>query len=62
MPGSPTWINACGFSGHGVMQAPMAGKVTAEEIIDGRATSVDVDSLRIDRLAGARLAATSLIF
>jgi sarcosine oxidase subunit beta len=62
MPGSPTWINACGFSGHGVMQAPMAGKVTAEEIIDGRAASVDIDPLRIGRLAEAGLAATSLIF
>jgi sarcosine oxidase subunit beta len=62
MPGSPTWINACGFSGHGVMQAPMAGKVTAEEIVDGRAASVDIDPLRIDRLANAGLAATSLVF
>lgn len=62
MPEAPKWINACGFSGHGVMQAPMVGRVTAEEVIDGRASSVDIDSLRIDRLAGAALAQTSLVF
>ncbi|MFK4548049.1 sarcosine oxidase subunit beta [Streptomyces tendae] len=62
MPEAPTWINACGFSGHGVMQAPMVGKVTAEEIVDGRALSVDIDPLRLDRLTGAALAETSLVF
>ncbi|CAM3939997.1 FAD-binding oxidoreductase [Kibdelosporangium persicum] len=62
MPGTPTWVNACGFSGHGVMQAPMVGKVTAEEIVGGRAVSVDIDPLRIDRLGNAGLAATSLVF
>lgn len=62
MPESPTWINACGFSGHGVMQAPMVGQVTAEEVLDGRAAAVDIDPLRIDRLAGAGLAETSLVF
>jgi hypothetical protein len=35
--------------------------VTAEEVVDGHATSVDVDPLRIERLE-AGLVATSLVF
>ena len=52
LPEEPEWVNACGFSGHGVMQGPMAGLLTAEEVLDGRAHTVDIDVLRIDRLRG----------
>jgi sarcosine oxidase, subunit beta len=51
MPGEPGWYNACGFSGHGVMQAPATGLVVAEEIVDGTAHSIDITPLRIERLA-----------
>jgi sarcosine oxidase, subunit beta len=38
---------ACaGFSGHGLMHGPAAGLVLAEEILDGRATTIDIDGLR----------------
>jgi len=50
-PGEPEWVNACGFSGHGVQQAPAVGKVIAEEIVDGRAHSINIDRLRGDRFA-----------
>ena len=50
LPTSVNWINAAGFSGHGVQQAPMIGRLIAEEIILGKAVSVNIDSLRIDRL------------
>ncbi|WP_064745156.1 NAD(P)/FAD-dependent oxidoreductase [Pseudonocardia acaciae] len=50
MPGAEGWFNACGFSGHGVMQAPMAGLLVAEEVVDGRAHTIDIDTLRIERL------------
>ncbi|MBI4503203.1 MAG: FAD-binding oxidoreductase [Gemmatimonadetes bacterium] len=41
---------ACtGFSGHGFMQGPASGLVIAEEIVDGRAHTIDIDPLRWDR-------------
>lgn len=49
-PSVENWINAAGFSGHGVQQAPMVGRLIAEEIILGKALSVNIDPLRIDRL------------
>jgi sarcosine oxidase, subunit beta len=49
MPGVPGWVNACGFSGHGVMQAPAIGALMAEEIVEGRARTIDIDPLRLDR-------------
>ncbi|HZR39308.1 MAG TPA: FAD-binding oxidoreductase [Ktedonobacteraceae bacterium] len=51
MPGVDNWVNAAGFSGHGVQQAPAIGKVIAEEILDGRAHSIVIDPLRIERFA-----------
>ncbi len=41
---------ACaGFSGHGLMHGPAAGLLMAEEILDGRAETIDIDSLRWSR-------------
>lgn len=51
MPDLPNWINAAGFSGHGVMHAPATGLLIAEEVLDGRAHSFDIDELRIERFA-----------
>lgn len=50
-PAAPTWINACGFSGHGLMQAPVIGRLVAEQICQGDITSFDVEGLRLDRFA-----------
>lgn len=48
------YLDASGFSGHGVMHAPATGLLIAEEILDGRAHSIDIDPLRIGRFrAGA---------
>lgn len=44
-----------GFSGHGFMHGPVAGLLMAEEIIDGRAHTVDIDSFRIERFASGNL-------
>ncbi|HEU5266929.1 MAG TPA: FAD-dependent oxidoreductase [Jatrophihabitans sp.] len=52
-PSTPTWINACGFSGHGLMQAPEIGRLVAEQITTGEITSVDATALRLDRFAAA---------
>lgn len=52
-PAAPTWVNACGFSGHGLMQAPEIGRLVAEQVATGAITSVDVAALRLERFAGA---------
>lgn len=51
-PRHSTWIHACGFSGHGVMQAPEVGRIVAECISSGAIQSVDDDTLSIERFAG----------
>ena len=50
LPSVENWINAAGFSGHGVQQAPMVGRLIAEEVTLGKAQSVNIDPLRIDSL------------
>ena len=40
---------ANGFSGHGFQHAPVIGKLLAELIVDGRARTVDISSLGLDR-------------
>jgi sarcosine oxidase, subunit beta len=52
-PAAPTWINACGFSGHGLMQAPEIGRLVAEQVTAGAITSIDTSALRLDRFAAA---------
>lgn len=62
-PGAPTWINACGFSGHGLMQAPVIGQLVAEQVDHGAVSSFDLTGLRLDRFAStAHLSRTGLVF
>jgi sarcosine oxidase subunit beta len=42
-------ILANGFSGHGFQHSPAVGKVIAELIVDGEATTIDISSLSIER-------------
>jgi sarcosine oxidase subunit beta len=51
-PGADGWIDACGFSGHGVQQAAAVGRIVAQEAC-GEAPFVDVDALRITRFTAA---------
>ena len=44
-----------GFSGHGFMHGPISGKLMAEIILDGQASSVDVSRLDLARFAEGRL-------
>ncbi len=44
-------VLACGDSGHGFMHAPAIGLLVSEEILDGRATSLDLAPLRLARFA-----------
>jgi sarcosine oxidase subunit beta len=48
-PDLPNYVDANGFSGHGVMHAPATGVLIAEEILDGRAHTINIDELRITR-------------
>ena len=43
-----------GFSGHGFMHAPICGRLMAEEILGGRAATLNIDPLRYDRFVGMR--------
>ena len=49
----PGFYVCAGFSGHGFMHGPICGKLLAEEIIHGRATTLDVAALRLDRFVAA---------
>jgi sarcosine oxidase subunit beta len=60
---APTWVNACGFSGHGMMQAPEIGRLAAEQITAGAIESIDVTPLRIERFTtAANTRAVELVF
>jgi sarcosine oxidase, subunit beta len=61
-PELENYLDASGFSGHGVMHAPATGMLIAEEIIDGRAHSINIDDLRITRFQNARAAEETNIF
>ncbi|BDP44124.1 FAD-dependent oxidoreductase (plasmid) [Deinococcus aetherius] len=51
MPGVEGWLNACGFSGHGVMQAAATARVIAQEACF-EVPFVDIAPLRYERFAG----------
>jgi sarcosine oxidase, subunit beta len=55
VPGRPGVFLANGFSGHGVMHAPAAGRCVAELIVKGRSESIDVSSLSVGRFAKGAL-------
>src|SRR5437588_6330916 len=56
LPGVEDWINVAGFSGHGVQQAPAVGRLIAEEVVMGKARSINIDPLRITRFSTDRQA------
>ena len=45
------FIVCAGFSGHGFMHGPACGLLMAEEILDGRATTLDIEPLRFSRFS-----------
>ena len=44
-----------GFSGHGVMHSPAAGRVTADVILRGSSDLIDVSQLSVERFASGKL-------
>ena len=61
-PGAPGWIDACGFSGHGIMHAPAAGLAVSEMVADGDSATLDVSAFRHDRFTADVVARESNIF
>ncbi len=55
VPGAEGFILANGFSGHGFQHSPAVGKVIAELIVDGKATTIDISSLSIERFKNGEL-------
>jgi len=53
VPGAPGLYVACGFSGHGFMHSPAIGRLMAELVLDGQASSLDIAPLSLARFAGA---------
>lgn len=50
-PDAPGWIDACGFSGHGVMHAPATGLAVSELAALGESRTVPVEAFRHGRFA-----------
>ncbi|WP_261664931.1 NAD(P)/FAD-dependent oxidoreductase [Deinococcus sp. Marseille-Q6407] len=53
---APGWINACGFSGHGVQQAAAVGRIVTS-FVRGEDPFIDVSSLQLERFAHDRATA-----
>ena len=51
---------ACGFSGHGFMQAPAVGRAVAEELLHGHA-DLDLSPYRLERFAGDAIFPETLV-
>jgi sarcosine oxidase, subunit beta len=47
----PGLFIAAGFSGHGFQHGPIVGRLLAELLVDGRASSVDIGALALERFA-----------
>ena len=52
-PGVEGFLLNCGWGGVGIIQAPMAGLLAAEVASNGRAITMDIEPLSIERFGGA---------
>lgn len=53
-PGVDGLYLAAGFSGHGFMHAPATAQLVVEEMLDGRATTLDIADLSLERFQSGR--------
>ncbi|MBI4382078.1 MAG: FAD-binding oxidoreductase, partial [candidate division NC10 bacterium] len=62
VPETQGFFVAAGFSGHGFMHAPAIGKVMAELILDGKASTIDISALSLERFRMGRLVPERAVF
>ncbi|MGH2499072.1 MAG: NAD(P)/FAD-dependent oxidoreductase, partial [Candidatus Limnocylindria bacterium] len=60
-PGIAGLYLAAGFSGHGFMHAPATAQLVVEEMLDGRATSLDISDLSLERFQTGRRPFTATV-
>lgn len=61
IPGTPGLYIAAGFSGHGFMHAPATGQLIVEEMLDGKASTLDISDLSIERFRTGRRPFTATV-
>ncbi len=61
VPGVEGLAIAAGFSGHGFMHAPATAQLVTEELLDGRARTLDIGDLSLDRFIEGRHAFTPTV-
>ena len=54
VPGVAGLYIAAGFSGHGFMHAPATAQLVVEEMLDGRARTIDITDLSLERFQSGR--------
>jgi sarcosine oxidase subunit beta len=54
VPGIAGLYVAAGFSGHGFMHAPATAQLVVEEMLDGKATTLDISDLSLERFQTGR--------
>jgi len=61
VPGVGGLYVAAGFSGHGFMHAPATAQLVVEEMLDGRANTLDITDLSLERFASGRRPFTATV-
>lgn len=61
VPGVEGLYIAAGFSGHGYMHAPATARLVVEEMLDGRARTLDISDLSLERFQSGRRPFTATV-
>jgi sarcosine oxidase subunit beta len=61
VPGVDGLYIAAGFSGHGFMHAPATAQLMVEEMLDGKATTLDIADLGLERFQTGRRPFTATV-
>ena len=61
VPGVDGLYIAAGFSGHGFMHAPATAQLVVEEMLDGKATALDIADLSLERFQTGRRPFTATV-